>query len=396
MTTSTGPGSGEPSARRADALAPEEVPVWVQRAIARFFAWVVAIAIALWLITRLRSLIAMFLVAFFLSLAMEPAVDRLARRGWRRGSATMLVLGTVVILAVGLAIAMASVVVGQVNELLDNAPRYVRELEGFVNRDLGISWNADGLVRDLRQGRPISARPEELANSAVDLTVAGLGFVLQLVTVVIFAFYMTADGPGFRRAICSRLPQHRQELVLSTWEIAIDKTGGYLYSRGIQAVISAVATSAFLFAIGVPYAFALGLWVGVVSQFIPTVGTYIAMVLPLVVALIQSPADALWVLGFLVLYQQVENYVLGPRITRRTMSVHPALAIGTVFAGGLLFGGVGALLALPATAILQALISTHTTEQAVVSGPLTRERRRRIPGRWARWRRWRPRRDTGP
>lgn len=389
MTTDGSPPAGEPPLAPGAPEAepdPSDVPAWLQRGIALFFAWLVAVAVVVWFVIELRSLIAMVLVAFFLSLAMEPGVDRLARRGWKRGSATMLVLGSVVVLAVGVGIATGSVVVGQVSELLDSAPRYVRQLEDFVNQDLGISWNADGLVRDLREGRPI-APADDLANSAVDVTVAGLGFLLQLVTVLVFAFYMTADGPSFRRAVCSRLPRRRQEVVLDTWEIAIDKTGGYLYSRGIQAVISAAATAIVLFALGVPYALALGIWVGLVSQFIPTIGTYVAMVLPVFVALVQSPGDAIWVLVFLVIYQQFENYFLGPRITRRTMSVHPALAIGTVFAGGLLFGGVGAVLALPATAIIQALISAHTVEQQVVSAPLTREaptvRRRRHA-----WRRW--------
>jgi predicted PurR-regulated permease PerM len=121
----------------------------------------------------------------------------------------------------------------------------------------------------------------------------------------------------------------------------------------------------------------------VISQFIPTIGTYIAMVLPVVVALQDGhPIDALWVLVFLVGYQQIENYVLMPRITKRTMEVHPALAIGTVFAGGLLLGGVGAVLALPATAVIQSLVSAYTTEREVVESPLVEEPPDR-PSRWA-------------
>ncbi len=357
---------------------PDAVPRWLRRAIALFFAWVVALAVAFWLITQLRTLIAMVLVALFLSLAMEPAVDALSRKGWRRGSATMLILSAVVVLTIGFVAALGSVVVGQVTELTDNAPRYVRELETFVNDDLGIDWDADGLVRDLREGKT-PVEPEEIASSALDVSLVAAGVLLQIVTVFVFAFYMTADGPRMRRALCSRLPPHRQEMVLDTWEIAIQKTGGYLYSRGLQAIVSAVATWLFLFALGVPYSLALGIWVGVVSQFIPTIGTYIAMVLPVLVALVDHPVNALWVLLFLVLYQQFENYLLGPRVTKRTMDVHPALAIGTVFAGGFLFGAVGALLALPATAVIQALVSAHTEEQEVVSDPLTREPRRR-PG----------------
>ncbi|HEY8216676.1 MAG TPA: AI-2E family transporter [Acidimicrobiia bacterium] len=367
----------------------DSVPRWLRRAIALFFGGVVALVAAFWLLTKLRTLIGMVLVALFLSLAMEPAVDRLARRGWRRGTATLLVLTVVVVLSLGFLAAFGSVVVGQTSELFDHAPRYVRELERFVNDDLGIDWNASGLVRDLRHGRaPIHASSGDIAQGAIDATLTALGFLLQLATVLVFAFYMTADGPRMRRAICSRLPAHRQEMVLDTWEIAIDKTGGYLYSRGIQALVSAMATWLFLFALGVPYSLALGIWVGVVSQFIPTIGTYIAMVLPVLVALVYDPVDALWVLLFLIAYQQFENYLLGPRITKHTMDVHPALAIGTVFAGGLLFGGIGALLALPATAIIQALISAHTVEREVIDAPLTEETDADHPKRLRQLLRW--------
>jgi predicted PurR-regulated permease PerM len=349
------------------------LPPWFPRACAVVAGWIIVLVAGAWAVIRLRSLLLMIVVAFFLSLAMEPAVDALSRRGWRRGAATGLVLGVTLLIVLAFLAAAGSILVGQAQDLFDHAPRYVREAERFVNHDLGIHWNADPLVRKLRHGRGPLPSDEQLVSSAFDAAFLVGRALLEIATVVIFAFYMTADGPRMRRAICSRLPRQRQEVVLDTWEIAIDKTGGYLYSRGIQAIVSAVVTTVFLFALGVPYALALGLWVGVISQFIPTIGTYIAMVVPVLVALKSSPVDALWVLVFLVAYQQFENYILGPRITRRSMDVHPALAIGTVFAGGLLLGGVGAVLALPATAVIQAVISAYTTEQEVLEAPLTHD-----------------------
>src|SRR3954447_18914148 len=353
------------------------IPPWLSRAIALAAGWVVLLFVTYWVLGRLHTLLIMILVAFFLSLAMEPAVDRLARRGWRRGSGTALVLGVVLVFSAVFLAAAGSIVVGQAGDLIDRAPRYVRDFERFVNDDLGIEFDADSIVRDLKRGNGgLSGNNSEIVSNAAKVALAVGRGLLYFVTVLIFAFYMTADGPRMRRVICSRLPRARQQVVLDTWEIAIDKTGGYLYSRGIQAVVSAMVTWAFLFILGVPYSLALGLWVGIVSQFIPTVGTYIAMVLPVLVALKESPADALYVLGFLVLYQQFENYVLGPRVTRHSMDVHPALAIGTVFAGGLLLGGVGAVLALPATAVIQAVISGYTTEREIIDAPLVQEQER--------------------
>jgi predicted PurR-regulated permease PerM len=363
------------------------LPPWFLRALAAAAGWVVLLVAGAWVLRELRVLVVMVLIALFLSLAMEPLVDRLARAGWRRGTATFLVLLGVLSLFAALLIAAGTVLVSEGRDLIDHAPRYVRQLERFVNRDLGIDWNADSLVRDLRRGNRDIVNGRDITRNAVDVGLGIGGALLEAVTVLVFAFYMTADGPRMRRTICSRLPRRHQEMVLDTWELAIAKTGGYLYSRGLQAIISAAATTMFLSVLGIPYALALGVWVGVVSQFIPTIGTYIAMALPVIVALKEQPADALWVLLFLVAYQQFENYVLGPRVTRHTMDVHPALAIGTVFAGGLLLGGVGAVLALPATAVIQAVVSSYTTEREVVERPLTREPRRQR--RFARLRAWR-------
>ena len=297
---------------------------------------------AAWALQRLRSLIVMVLVAFFLSLAMEPAVDRLARRGWRRGerhrprARRRAACSSLVFLA-----AAGSIVVGQADDLIDHAPRYVRDFERFVNDDLGIEFNADSIVRELRNGdgRLSATTTRSCRTRSTSRSSSGAGSSTSS-TVLIFAFYMTADGPRMRRVICSRLPRARQEIVLDTWEIAIDKTGGYLYSRGIQAVVSALVTWAFLFALGVPYSLALGLWVGIVSQFIPTVGTYIAMVLPVRGRVQGEPGRrrcGCWCSSSCTSSSRTTSS--GPKVTKHSMDVHPALAIGTVFAGGLLLGG---------------------------------------------------------
>jgi predicted PurR-regulated permease PerM len=101
------------------------------------------------------------------------------------------------------------------------------------------------------------------------------------------------------------------------------------------------------------------------------VGTYIAGALPTLVALAVSPADALWVLGFALVYQQIENYLFAPRITARTMALHPAVAFGTVIAGAGLIGPVGANLALPAAAVIQAVGSTYIERHPVVDTHMT-------------------------
>jgi predicted PurR-regulated permease PerM len=159
--------------------------------------------------------------------------------------------------------------------------------------------------------------------------------------------------------------------VLLLWELAIEKTGGWIYSRILLAVISAAATWMFLAILGVPSPLALAIWVGLISQFIPAIGTYLAGALPVLIALLNDPIDALWVVGFIAVYQQLENYFLSPRITARTMELHPAVAFGAALAGGMLAGPIGAVLALPIAGVLQAIVSTVLDRHEVIESHLT-------------------------
>jgi predicted PurR-regulated permease PerM len=199
---------------------------------------------------------------------------------------------------------------------------------------------------------------------------------------------MVADGPRMRRAICQRLRPERQERILHAWELAIDKTGGYLYSRALLALLSAVFHTVAFSVIGLSYPVALGIWVGLVSQFLPVIGTYLAGVLPVLVALLDDPIRALWVLGIIVVYQQIENYLFAPRITARTLELHPAVAFSAAIAGAAILGPVGAVLALPACATVQAFLAEWAPKHEVIDSHLTaheppprprRTRRRRAP-----------------
>jgi hypothetical protein len=125
----------------------------------------------------------------------------------------------------------------------------------------------------------------------------------------------------------------------------------------------------------------LGVWVGVVSQFIPTIGTYLAGALPMLIAFTVDPWFSLWVLVFVVIYQQFENYVVQPKLTSKTVDIHPAVAFGSVVAGTALLGAVGALIAIPAVATLQAFLGAYVKRYAVTDDPRVHGHRRRGAGR---------------
>jgi predicted PurR-regulated permease PerM len=373
----------------------EAMPPWIPRAMVWFFGGVVALFVGSWLLGRLRDLLVTLVIALFISFALEPAVNVLAARGWRRGTATALVFTTFVVLSLVFVGAVGKVVFDETNNLIDNAPGYISDAEDWLNRTFDLNLSSDTLSEQLSDPNgPFRSFVTSAAGNAVGLSFSVVGVVFRLFTIALFVFYLVADGPRFRRVVCSFLRPQRQRMVLDTWEIAIQKTGGYIYSRGLLAVLSGFFHWIAFTVIGVKYAIALAVFVGLVSQFVPVVGTYIAAGLPILIALASSPADAVWVAAFAILYQQIENYLFAPRITARTMSLHPAVAFGTVIAGAGLLGGIGALLALPAAAVIQAIGSTYIERHPVVETPMTTVPEPR-PGVLARLRRrWRHRRQV--
>jgi predicted PurR-regulated permease PerM len=353
--------------------AKEAVPPWLRRSIVLLLLGAALLYIAFWLVVRLRSLIVMLLISLFLAFAMEPAANYLARRGWRRGPATATVFALLVGVVVVLVTALGSLFVDQVSQLIEAIPGYAQQLADFLNDRLGTELEGSKLASELRSSQGVRSFVTGVAAAAVGLSTTLVGLILQSFTVGLFTFYLVADGPRLRRAVCSVLPPDRQQLALRIWELATESTGGYVYSRALLAGVSATATTLFLALVEVPYPLALGIWVGLVSQFVPSIGTYLAGALPVLIALFHDPVDAAWVLVFITVYQQFENLVLSPRITARTMSLHPAVAFGAVIAGGAILGPIGALLALPAAASIQALVSLYAHRYDVVASPLTGE-----------------------
>ncbi|MEO3768706.1 AI-2E family transporter [Streptomyces sp. B8F3] len=378
-TPGTPPGHGTPPASHR-----ERMPSWLPRAIVLALALFACFHVAEWAFHELYGLLLNILVAFFIGLACEPAVDRLAARGMRRGAATALVFLGVLVAAAAFVAALGSLVADQIRLIVENFPDYVESLIEWINERFGTELRVDDLQQDFLKSEVVRDYLQRSADNVWGISTTVLGGLFTALTVVLFAFYFTAEGPRLRRAICSVLPPARQAEVLRAWEIAVAKTGGYLYSRGLMAIVSGIAHYIAMLLLDVPYAPALAVWVGVVSQFVPTVGTYIAGALPILLAFTVGPWTALWLLGFVILYQQLENYLLQPRITAKTVNIHPAVAFGSVIAGAALLGAVGALIAIPATATLQAFLSAYVRRYEVDARVQEDRPRRRGPARLTR------------
>ncbi|MDQ3708615.1 MAG: AI-2E family transporter [Actinomycetota bacterium] len=348
--------------------------VWMTPArLFQLVAILVAAYCVLAIVRALRGVLVMLLVSLFLSFAAEPAVQFLARRGVRRGLATGVVFLVGLLVAAGMVVAMVPLFVEQVTDLIDSVPRSINDLNDILDGlplipSVEVTPELEVELRNLALEFGERARTVALgaAGNVVSLGATAFGALLQLLAVGLVTFYLVADGPRLRRTLARPLPPERQREMLAIWELAIAKTGGYIYSRLLLAFACGLAHLLLLLVLGVPFALPLALWVGVTSAFVPVVGTYLGGVLLVLVALVNNPFNALWVVAFVVLYQQLENYALAPAIQSRTMDVHPAVAFVAVLVGGTLLGGVGALLALPATAIIQALLSTYVRRHSLI------------------------------
>ena len=349
-----------------------KMPKWVPRAIVLFWLGFLATFLVRNTVQKLSSLALLLLVATFITLALEPGVNRLSSRGMKRGSATGLMLVSLVVATLGFVAAMGTIVGQQVADLLANSERYVNDIVKIIN-DVGNTRidpaEVNATISD--PNGPVQKFILAQRDNAFKVSVQAVGALFQGFSVLLFAFYFIADGPRLRRVICSRLKPERQRVVLDAWELAITKTGGFLYSRALLAVLSALFHWILFQSVGAPAPIAMALWVGLISQFIPVIGTYLAGVLPVLLTFIESPTKALIILGFIFFYQQLENYLFSPRITARTLELHPALAFGGALAGAAVLGPIGALLALPGVAMGQALISAWGVRHDVIDDPLT-------------------------
>ena len=366
MTASPPPDAAserrETSARRSARVLAATIsdPRLLRRLAVAVVAVVLFLQVFDWLFDGIKHLLFLVLLAWLFAVAMEPAVSWLSRRGWRRGLATGTVMLGIFVAIFAFFGVFGTLFIDQIVSLVKALPSTLESLVDWGNRTFNTSFDPNQIT-DVLQITP--ERVTEWA-STIGLGVFGfftslVGIVFDLFTVLLFAFYLSADGPRVRKTVASWLPQQSQRVTHEVWEIAISKTGGYVVSRVILAILSAFFTAIFLFIIDIPYWLPLAIWTGVISQFIPTIGTYLGGALPALFGFGSSTLDGILVIVFVIVYQQIENYLFTPRISNRTMNIHPAVAFGAVIMGGALGGALGALIAIPIVASIQAIIETY-------------------------------------
>jgi len=358
--TSESAGSGSPK------------PAWVDRFVWSSLVKVVAIALLTFLLLAMawqtRHLLGLIVVATFFSLALIPAVNVMhAKYGWRRGAAVGVIYAGAVLFVVAMVLVLIPAIVEFANRVRGSGSDWAAELNSFAEDTLGVTVLESGAVDEAA-----ATAEEALAGWAEEIlgfASTGIGLIFDLSTIAMFTFYLTADYPRIERALMKRMPPDRQRVYGWVSDESIEQTGGYFYSRLVLAFILGSLSFVVMLLVGLPTVFALPLavFMGFVSTFIPAIGTYIGAALPLLVVLaVQGLVPALILLGFVLIYQQLENMWLSPRISADTMELNGAIAFGAALAGGAIAGPMGAFMALPVAALITAVIKNSGKTYDVV------------------------------
>jgi predicted PurR-regulated permease PerM len=318
-----------------------------------------------------RGLVSMVALSFFFSLALDPAVRRLCHRyRWRRGAA----VGVIYLSGLAFLLVMVLVLVPAIGELgqriAQNGATWFRELNAWTTATFGFPLASDTVAGEAGGiGDAVAGFGSRPFGELLGLASTGVALTFNLATVAMFTFYLTADAPRVKRATLRLFSPTAQERIGWTWDQAIVQTGGYFYSRLILMGINGVGFLATMLVVGMPLslAFPLAVFGGFVSVFIPAIGTYIGAAVPILLTLaIQGFVAALVVLGYALVYQQIENYWLSPKISANTMSLNGGVAFGAALAGGAIAGPVGAFVALPVAALISSTISNYARSYEVV------------------------------
>jgi predicted PurR-regulated permease PerM len=302
-----------------------------------------------------RQVLVLVLMAAFLAVGLTPAVDVVARK-MRRGVAVTVVLGLVLLFLGGFVAAAAPPISKQATQLATNAPDYLDRLRAnnSVVNDLDRRFHfIDSLKKRSKQGPTFGVGT---VGGLVGAGKAVLSALFAVLTVFILTAYFLANYTEIKTFALRLVPRSRRPRVGLIADEALSRVGGYVLGNLATSVIAGVTTLIFLEIIRMPYAVALSLFVAIMDL-VPLVGATIAAVLVSALAFFQSIPAGIAAIVFFLIYQQLENYVLVPRIMKRTADVSPLVTVIAALIGGTLLGIVGALLAIPVAAAAQIIIA---------------------------------------
>jgi predicted PurR-regulated permease PerM len=343
--------------------------------IARVVLTAVAIAAALYFIYLIRVVVELLLLSIFLAIALTPLVNALDRGRFPRWAAILSVYLGIVLSIFGLGLAVVPPVVNGVNDLADNLPTYVEDLKD--NRQFRKYDEKYHIVDKLqKESEKLPARIGDAAGTLRDVTVGVFTKAVQLLTVLVITFILILDGRRFAEWFFRQLDSDAEKRARDVAREINRAIVGYVVGNLLISVLAGLMTYVTLTILNIPFAVPLAVLMAL-FDLIPLVGATLGgIVIAIVCAIVDFPtAPIVWVI-VLVVYQQAENHLVQPIIYGRTVQLHPLLVIVSILIGGTLLGVLGALLAIPAAAVVQILVRDwwqhrpgRPAQQAVLAGP---------------------------
>lgn len=312
--------------------------------------------VALFLLWILQGTLLVILASFVLAIGFQPAIGWFEKRGMRRGLGLALVLMGFLVVFGGLLALALPLIVSQAAEMLEELPAFIERLQ-----------SGDGLVARLAGMIDVSQiTTEGTSDPTAALEVVGnvAGFGFNFLTVLLVTPYFAMAMPSIKLWLVRLLRPHHREDFLHLLGQSTDLMANFIVGNLIVSVFAGVITWVGLTIIGVPYALALAAWVAI-TDVIPVLGALLGAAGVAVVAFAESPEALIWSMVLLFAYQQVENFLIAPRVMNRAVDLSPASVIIALMVGGSLAGLVGALLALPLAALLKIVFRDYIVQERI-------------------------------
>ncbi len=319
----------------------------------RIAAAVIGMVVALNLLLRLQGVLLVVVASFVLALGLQPALTGLGRVGLERWQAMGVVLLGGLAVAGAAAGAIVPVLVGQIDEIAASIPTLLDDLRAsggpigdFVDR---IDWAVvvDG------------------AGTGLLGSVSGMaGAVFNVITVLILTPYFAYYFPAIKRYGLRLLRREDRPEFLRMVNESVDRISGYILGNFIVSVIAVAVSFVALWLLGIRFPLALAFWIGI-TDLIPVVGVFLGAAPVVALAALDGTGTVIAAIAFIVVYQQIENYLIGPRVMKRAVDLSPPSVILALMIGGSLAGFLGALLALPVAALVKIVFHDYVVARRI-------------------------------
>ncbi len=305
----------------------------------------------------LRSLAAasqifvLLLISIFLAMGLNPAVEFFRRRGLSRGSSVAAILGLVLAFVAILAVLIIPPVVRQATSLIENAPALLESLKSnsFIN-DINTHY---GLIDSLTEKvKSISSNGTLLVSAFGGIVGVGKTFISGIftaLTILVLTMYFTISLPTVIEYAIRLAPASRRPRISALTDGIVSRIGAFVGSQISVAFIAGIVMAIFCALFGLPSPIALGMLVFICGM-IPLVGHFIGSSILTIVGFTQSVTAGVAILIAYLVYQQIENYLLMPKIMHKTLSIPGLVTIVSALIGASLLGLVGGILAVPIAA----------------------------------------------